>query len=143
MDPTEMAFFSSLFHLPAGIAVTSLHPSASELVIGVACHTTSMPCPQCHQPSARIHGRYQRTVNDVPCGGRTVVLRLGVRKFFCRTATCPRVRQPCLTSFSLIHTVFAIPSVWEHDFPVRAFPSVLSVPLHSLPLWDLSASSDR
>jgi hypothetical protein len=27
---------------------------------------------------------------DVPCGGRSVVLRLCVRKFFCWTATCPR-----------------------------------------------------
>jgi len=26
MDPTEMAFFSSLFHLPAGIAVTRFIP---------------------------------------------------------------------------------------------------------------------
>ena len=49
MDPREMALFSRVFHLPAGIAVTSVHPSASELVIGVACLAPSMPCPACHQ----------------------------------------------------------------------------------------------
>jgi len=85
-----MALLTTLFHLPAGIAVTSVHPSASELVIGVACHTTSMPCPQCHQPSARIHGHYQRTVADLPCAGRTVILALTVRKFVCTTPGCPR-----------------------------------------------------
>src|SRR5215469_7822657 len=48
-----------------------------------------------------------------------------------------------LTSFSSIHTVFAIPPVWGHDFPWRAFPSVPAAPLYSLPHWSLSASSNR
>src|SRR5207247_4420898 len=37
-----------------------------------------------------VHCQYRRTVYDVPCAGRSVVLRLGVRKFFCRTGTCQR-----------------------------------------------------
>jgi transposase len=90
MDPREMALFSRVFHLPAGIAVTSVHPSASELVIGVACLAPSMPCPACHQPSARIHGHYHRTVADLPCAGRNVILALTVREFVCSTPTCPR-----------------------------------------------------
>jgi transposase len=90
MDPREMALFSRVFHLPAGIAVTSVHPSASELVIGVACYTASMECPACHQSSARIHGHYQRTVADLPCAGRNVILALTVRKFVCTTPSCPR-----------------------------------------------------
>lgn len=90
MDPREMVLFSRVFHLPVGIAVTSVHPSASELVIGVACLAPSMPCPACHQPSARIHGHYQRTVADLPCAGRNVILALAVRKFVCSTPNCPR-----------------------------------------------------
>jgi transposase len=90
MDPTEMALFSRVFHLPAGIAITSVHPSASELVMGVACQAASMPCPECHQPSARLHGHYQRTVADLPCAGRTVILALTVRKFVCSTPGCTR-----------------------------------------------------
>src|SRR5437660_1464079 len=31
-----------------------------------------------------------RTVADVPCGGRRIILKLGVRKFHCHTADCPR-----------------------------------------------------
>jgi transposase len=90
MDPREMALFSSLFHLPAGIAITSVHPSATELVMCLACHAPSMQCPACHQPSARIHGHYPRTVADLPCAGRNVILALTVRKFVCSTPGCPR-----------------------------------------------------
>ena len=43
MDPREMALFSSVFHLPAGITITSVHPSATELVIRIACQSASMP----------------------------------------------------------------------------------------------------
>jgi hypothetical protein len=49
---------SSVFHFPAGIIIDSLDPSANELVIGIACKTPSMPCPECHQLSARMHGHY-------------------------------------------------------------------------------------
>ena len=90
MDPREMALLTALFHLPATIAVTSVHPSANELVIGVACQATSMPCPECQQLSTRIHGHYQRTVADLPCAGRNVILALTVRKFVCPTPTCSR-----------------------------------------------------
>ena len=89
MEPREAVLLSSILHLPAGLTITSVHPSATDLVIGVACHAPSMPCPECHQLSARIHGSYQRTVADLPCAGRNVLLMLTVRKFVCSTPTCP------------------------------------------------------
>src|SRR6266566_7245067 len=90
MEPREAALLSSILHLPAGITITSIHPSATELVVRVACHLPSMLCPECHQPSTRIHGNYQRTVADLPCAGRNVILALTVRKFVCGTPTCQR-----------------------------------------------------
>jgi transposase len=90
MEPREAALLSSILHLPAGITMTSVHPSATDLIVGVACQTPSMPCPECHQPSARIHGHSQRTVADLPCAGRNVLLALTVRKFVCTTPTCSR-----------------------------------------------------
>src|SRR6266702_309018 len=90
MEPTETALLSSIFHFPAGITITSVHPSTNELVIRLACHAVSMPCPECNQFSARIHGNYERTVADVPCAGRNVLLMLTVHKFVCGTPTCPR-----------------------------------------------------
>jgi transposase len=82
--------FSSVFHFPAGIPIDSIDPSANELVIGVACAAPSMRCPECQQPSFRIHSHYQRTVADLPCAGRNVLLALTVRKFVCGRPTCPR-----------------------------------------------------
>src|SRR5260221_4085597 len=87
MDPRELALFSRVFHLPAGIIITSVDPSPTELVIGVACQAPRMQCPECHQLSARMHGSYQRTVADLPCAGRNVMLALSVRKFVCGTPT--------------------------------------------------------
>jgi Transposase/zinc-finger of transposase IS204/IS1001/IS1096/IS1165 len=37
-----------------------------------------------------MHGHYERTVADLPCAGRRVILALTVRKFVCRTPTCPQ-----------------------------------------------------
>ena len=88
MGSKEM--LSSVFHFPAGITIDSIDPSVNELVIGLACDVPSMPCPQCQQPSFRIHGHYQRTVADLPCAGRSVILALTVRKFVCSTPGCPR-----------------------------------------------------
>jgi transposase len=88
MEPKEAALLSSILHLPAGITITSVHPSAAELVIRVACSAPCMPCPECQQPSARIHGNYERMVADLPCAGRNVILLLTVRKFVCHTLDC-------------------------------------------------------
>jgi transposase len=90
MDPRERALFSRVFHLPAEISIPSVDPSPSELVMGVACQAPRMECPECHQPSARIPGSYQRTVADLPCAGRTVILVLTGRKFVCGTPASPR-----------------------------------------------------
>jgi transposase len=81
---------SSVFHFPAGITIDSIDPSAYELVIRIVCDFPTMPCPGCHQPSARIHSRYQRLVADLPCAGRNVILALTLRKFVCGTPGCPR-----------------------------------------------------
>jgi len=88
MGSREM--LSSLFHFPAGITIDSIDPGANELVIRIACDVLSMPCPECQQPSARIHSCYQRMVADVPCAGRNVILALTLRKFVCGTSTCSR-----------------------------------------------------
>jgi transposase len=90
MDSRERDLLSSLFHFPAGVTIESVHPSVHELIIHVACCHPTMVCPECHQSSARIHGRYRRTVADLPCAGRNVILALTVRKFVCGTPTCPR-----------------------------------------------------
>jgi transposase len=47
-------------------------------------------CPDCHQPSQRIHSGYPRTLADLPWATMPVELRLHVRRFFCDTPVCER-----------------------------------------------------
>ena len=47
-------------------------------------------CPRCHRRSGRVHGRYYRTLADLPCAGRPVTLRVQVRRFRCTTRHCPQ-----------------------------------------------------
>jgi hypothetical protein len=60
------------------------------LIVHLVSTQTVSCCPLCTQPSEQVHSHYRRVVADVPCGSRPVSLSLEVRKFFCRTPTCPR-----------------------------------------------------
>src|SRR5216684_1909531 len=81
---------SPFLPLPDGLVIASLLATETQLVVHVACRLPTACCPLCRQPSDRIHGHYGRTVADLPCAGRHVLLALTVRKFVCRTPTCPR-----------------------------------------------------
>jgi transposase len=81
---------SPFLPLPDGIFISSVRPSMTELVVHIACWRPCAACPLCQQPSERVHGNYGRTVADLPCAGRRVILSLTVRKFVCATPTCPR-----------------------------------------------------
>lgn len=47
-------------------------------------------CPDCRQPTDRVHSSYRRTLADLPWAATPIELRLTVRRFFCRTCTCAR-----------------------------------------------------
>ena len=47
-------------------------------------------CPECGTPSRRVHSRYRRTVADLPCHNRALLLRLVVRRFRCAHPDCPQ-----------------------------------------------------
>src|SRR5579859_316488 len=78
-----------MFPLPEGLLIEDLSIADALLIVRVFSTSLLACCPHCAQPSSRIHGRYVRTVSDLPCVGRRVVLKLPVRKFLCLTAACP------------------------------------------------------
>jgi transposase len=88
MDALETA--SLLFSFPDDIVISLMRATTSEVVLHIASRRPCATCPLCEQPSERVHGRYARTVADLPCSGRRVRLALTVRKFVCRTPACPR-----------------------------------------------------
>ena len=90
MNSVEIEVLTSVFLLPDTIAIEAIYPTQTHLTIQVACRLKSAACPLCQHSSERIHGSYGRTVADMPCSGRRVILALTVRKFVCGTAGCPR-----------------------------------------------------
>ncbi len=81
---------SPFLPLPEGVLIGQVQITEAQLTVEVISTQPFARCPGCGSPSDHVHCQYQRTVHDVPCGGRSVVLRLCVRKFFCRVPTCPR-----------------------------------------------------
>ena len=81
---------SPFLPLPEGMLIDQVQQTESQLTVIVISTRAQAACPGCGCLSEHNHSQYQRTVHDVPCGGRSVVLRLCVRKFFCLTPSCPR-----------------------------------------------------
>src|SRR5712692_9560014 len=48
-------------------------------------------CPDCHQPSHRMHRGYPRTLADLPWALMPDELVLHVRRFFCDPPVCGRI----------------------------------------------------
>src|SRR5947207_11057634 len=87
---SDLSMASLFLPLPDGICISSAHATATILVVHVACQRSCAACPLCQQTSERVHGNYVRTMADLPCAGRRVILALTVRKFVCSASTCPR-----------------------------------------------------
>jgi len=81
---------SPFLPLPDGMVIGQVEMTPTQLTVEVVSTQACACCPGCGTASDSVHCQYQRTVHDVPCGGRNVLLRLCVRKFFCRTVTCQR-----------------------------------------------------
>src|ERR1700730_12764160 len=81
---------SPLLPLPEGLCIIHIQEEATTLTISVASICPYSCCPLCTHASSAVHSHYHRTVRDVPCGGRKIVLQLAVRKFFCRNPDCSR-----------------------------------------------------
>ena len=47
-------------------------------------------CPDCGRASRAVHSRYQRHLADLPSLGRSVLVHLRVRRFYCRNTNCAR-----------------------------------------------------
>jgi transposase len=81
---------SPFLPLPKGMLIDQVEQTSTKLTVTVISTRTEAVCPDCGHASEHVHSQYQRTVHDVPCGGQEVVLRLCVRKFFCREQSCQR-----------------------------------------------------
>ncbi|MBO0791190.1 MAG: transposase [Ktedonobacteraceae bacterium] len=80
---------AELLMLPEDLQVQAVFSRPTSLTLRLICTADGASCPSCQTVSQRLHGHYGRTLADLPCAGRRVVLALTVRKFVCTTANCP------------------------------------------------------
>src|SRR5215208_5586918 len=78
------------FTIPERLHVDALSFAGDSVTIHASTDNPAPRCPCCEQPSRRVHGRYTRTLSDLPWGGVPVRLRVRVRKFFCEEPSCER-----------------------------------------------------
>jgi transposase len=62
--------------------------SSGRVIIDAAVAAAEGICPRCGTTSARVPSRYRRWLADAALGGRPVMLRLRVRRFFCDNIGC-------------------------------------------------------
>ena len=77
---------SPFLPLPEGMVIGQVEITQTQLTVEVISTQPCARCPGCGTPPDAVHCQYQRTVHDVPCGGRKVVLRLKVLEFLDVTA---------------------------------------------------------
>lgn len=83
---------SVLFLLPSGMRLLRVEqgdPNAP-LQRAVRMVSRSAQCPLGQRLSRRAHSHYWRTLDDLPCSGGAVRLRVQARRFFCGNRRCPR-----------------------------------------------------
>lgn len=72
------------------ITLQSLIIEEPRLILVAAMSSPHSSCPDCRQPTQRIHGHYPRTLADLPWATAPIELRIIVRRFRCCTGTCRR-----------------------------------------------------
>jgi transposase len=72
----------------AGVVVEGVVAAAGLLLVLARARPGTASCPACGTVSGRVHSRYARRLADAAAGGRRVVIRLTVRRFFCACAAC-------------------------------------------------------
>lgn len=82
--------YTGSFTVADRLQVDALSFDGDSLTVGCRLRGSEARCPVCGEASRRVHGRYTRTLADLPRGGMPVRLRVRVRKFFCDEPSCER-----------------------------------------------------
>jgi transposase len=75
---------------PAGLIVESVAQLDDSILVTARAGIQVAGCPLCGSLSRRVHSRYVREVSDLPCSGRSVRLRVVIRRYRCDTQHCRR-----------------------------------------------------
>lgn len=81
---------SLLLPLGDGLVIEQISREGHQIIVSVRSTASLARCPLCAAASESIHSHYLRTVADLPQAGQLIILKLIVRRFFCRNALCAR-----------------------------------------------------
>lgn len=85
-----MSILAKVLPCLAYFHVDDIAIDGDKITIGGTAKRTFARCPLCGRRSRSVHSWYARGVADLPLGGTALSLHLRVRRFFCRTPSCPR-----------------------------------------------------
>jgi transposase len=79
-----------LLGAPEGSRLVRACLDVENLTVHLATTAPTAACPLCGSDTRRVHSRYDRRLDDLPCLGRCVRLQVAVRRFVCPQSECPR-----------------------------------------------------
>ena len=79
-----------LLGAPEGSWLVRACLDVERLTVHLAITAATAACPVCGSDARRVRSRYTRRLDDLPCLGRRVRLRVAIRRFVCPTSGCPR-----------------------------------------------------
>src|SRR5438046_1013383 len=79
-----------LLGAPEGSCLVRACLDVENLTVHLAITVPNAACPVCGSDTRRVRSRYTRRLDDLPCLGRRVRLRVAVRRFVCQQPVCPR-----------------------------------------------------
>ncbi|MGE7387773.1 transposase family protein [Streptomyces sp. NPDC004126] len=85
-----------------GLVIDAVGVVGDAVRVDLHARQPTVACPSCGVAALRVRSTYMRRLADRPLGGRRVLLRLRVRRFFCDNGLCSRrtmaERVPSLTA---------------------------------------------
>ena len=75
---------------PANLHLEELISEEDGITVVVSASRATVRCPDCDEPTSRVHSHYWRTPVDLPWQGLAVRLRLHTRRWRCANPRCPR-----------------------------------------------------
>jgi transposase len=80
----------ALLGAPEGSRLVQACLDVDSVTVHLAITAPTAACPLCDCDTRRVHSRYTRHLDDLPCLGRPVRLRVAIRRFVCPRPDCPR-----------------------------------------------------
>ncbi|MEU7856938.1 ISL3 family transposase [Nonomuraea sp. NPDC049141] len=84
----EVGLLYMLFPHLRGLVLDQVEDLGDRLRIAARTDSEPVACRGCGTPSARVHDRYRRRLQDLACGGRPVQVEVEVRRFICGDPAC-------------------------------------------------------